>query len=279
MKETLRYRWIEAVPLRDGKDALLVNWIGFEIVDAKGKVKYSMAWVTSLPVSKDNVAEIVACGRARWKIENESFNVLKNHGYELEHNFGHGQKFLAMTLAALNLLAFAWHTVLELLEPPWQAAREAAVRNQLLRPHPHVERLRNLSLLAGFPPIPRHLLDPAKPHKSRRQPVNLKRFLLLELLQPVERIFGKESPHLQTAEVNGVTPGGVRALLRKMRRVMCEEAAFGPEVVVHHFEKNHQSEAMRRVDQRLEVVWRAIRRMRRIGQHAVIASSDRRERR
>src|SRR5277367_1705017 len=64
--------------------------------------------LTSLPVSKDNVAEIVACGRARWKIENESFNVLKNHGYELEHNFGHGQRFLAMTLAALNLLAFAW---------------------------------------------------------------------------------------------------------------------------------------------------------------------------
>src|ERR1700722_8454556 len=127
-KETLRYRWIEAVPLRDGKDAILVNWIGFEIVDAKGKVKYSMAWVTSLPVAKDNVAEIVACGRARWKIENESFNVLKNHGYELEHNFGHGQQFLAMMLAVLNLLAFAWHTVLEWLEPPWQAAREAAVK-------------------------------------------------------------------------------------------------------------------------------------------------------
>jgi hypothetical protein len=127
-KETFRYRWIEAVPIRDGKDAILVNWIGFEIVDAQGKVKYSMAWVTSLPVSKDNVAEIVACGRARWKIENESFNVLKNHGYELEHNFGHGQKFLAMTLAALNLLAFAWHTVLEWLEPPWQAAREAAAK-------------------------------------------------------------------------------------------------------------------------------------------------------
>jgi hypothetical protein len=52
-KETFRYRWIEAVPIRDGKDALLVNWIGFEIVGAKGKVKYSVAWVTSLPVSQD----------------------------------------------------------------------------------------------------------------------------------------------------------------------------------------------------------------------------------
>jgi hypothetical protein len=125
--ETRRYRWIEGVPLRDGKDAALVNWIGFEIVDGKGRVKYSMAWVTSLPVNKINVAEIVACGRARWKIENEAFNVMKNHGYELEHNFGHGDTFLAMTLAALNLLAFAWHAVLDLIEPPWQAARQAAV--------------------------------------------------------------------------------------------------------------------------------------------------------
>jgi hypothetical protein len=41
-KETFRYRWIEAVPPRDGKDPILVNWIGFEIVDAKGKVKYSI---------------------------------------------------------------------------------------------------------------------------------------------------------------------------------------------------------------------------------------------
>jgi hypothetical protein len=68
---TFRYRWFEAVPLRDGKDAMPVNWIGFEIIDAKGRVKYSMAWVTSLPVTKQNVAEIVAwagrAGRSRTK--------------------------------------------------------------------------------------------------------------------------------------------------------------------------------------------------------------------
>jgi len=124
--ETHRHRFIEKVPLRDGKDAVQVNWIGFEILDAKGVVKYKTALVTSLPVTKSNVVDIVACGRARWKIENESFNVLKNHGYELEHNFGHGENFLAMTLAALNMLAFAWHTVLDLLEPPWRRARDAA---------------------------------------------------------------------------------------------------------------------------------------------------------
>jgi hypothetical protein len=126
--DTFRYRWFEAVPLRDGADALRVNWIGFEIVDAAGRVKYSMAWVTSLPVTQHNVAEIVACGRTRWKVENEGFNVMKNHGYEFEHNFGHGEKFLAMTLATLNLLAFAWHSALDILEPPWIAARAAAAK-------------------------------------------------------------------------------------------------------------------------------------------------------
>ena len=53
---------------------------------------------------------------------------MKNHGYELEHNFGHGQTFLAMILAGLNLLAFAWHSVLDILDPPWIAAREAAAK-------------------------------------------------------------------------------------------------------------------------------------------------------
>ena len=125
-RETHRYRFVNKVPLRDGKDAVLVNWIGFEVLDARGVVKYKTAFVTSLPVAEANVADIAACGRARWKIENESFNVLKNHGYELEHNFGHGENYLAMTLAALNMLAFAWHTVLDLLEPPWRRAREAA---------------------------------------------------------------------------------------------------------------------------------------------------------
>ena len=119
---------VDDVPLRDGKDAMRVNWIGMEIVDAKGRGKFATAWVTSLPVSKYNVAEIAEAGRARWKIENESFNVMKNHGYELEHNFGHGEKLLAMILAALNLLAFAWHSVLDLIEPPWQAAREAVAK-------------------------------------------------------------------------------------------------------------------------------------------------------
>src|ERR1700739_4778739 len=66
--ETRRYRWIEGVPLRDGKDAALVNWVACEIIDRHGAVKYSVAWVTSLPVGKASVADIAACGRSRWQI-------------------------------------------------------------------------------------------------------------------------------------------------------------------------------------------------------------------
>jgi hypothetical protein len=77
---------------------------------------YDGAFVASLDVSRETVAKIVACARARWKIENESFNVLKNNGYHLEHNFGHGEQNLVVLFAAMNLLAFAIHTVRDGLE-------------------------------------------------------------------------------------------------------------------------------------------------------------------
>jgi hypothetical protein len=127
---TYTYRWIEGVPLRDGKDAAAVNWASLVIRDAQGKVTYSSAWVTSLPINAKNIVELIDCARARWKIENEGFNVLKNHGYELEHNFGHGKTYLARTLAALNLLAFAWHTLLDTLEPRWQVARDRLAKRR-----------------------------------------------------------------------------------------------------------------------------------------------------
>jgi hypothetical protein len=126
-KRTLayHYRWIEAVPLRDGKDALSVNWLSVTISDEKGKVTYDGAFVTSLPITAENVVEIAACARARWKIENETFNVLKNNGYNLAHNFGHGKKYLARMFATMNLLAFAFHTACDCLETLWQQARQA----------------------------------------------------------------------------------------------------------------------------------------------------------
>jgi len=122
---THRYRWLESVPIRDGNDAMLVNWLEIEIVDPTGKTTYRNGFVTDLAVTAANVAELAACGRARWKIENESFNTLKTKGYNLEHNFGHGSKHLAAVLATMNLLAFAMHTVADLVDAAWKAARAA----------------------------------------------------------------------------------------------------------------------------------------------------------
>ncbi len=89
-----------------------------------GTVTYRGSFVTSLPVNRDNVATLANCARARWKIENESFNVLKRHGYHLEHNFGHGKRTLACMLATLNLIPFALDTACDLVESLWQQARQ-----------------------------------------------------------------------------------------------------------------------------------------------------------
>jgi len=121
-RTTTVYRWLADVALRDSADALRVTWFSIEMVDAKGKRTYRNSFVTDLPVTANTIAELAACGRARWKIENETFNVLKCGGYNLEHNFGHGKDTLASVLVVLNLLAFAYHTVAALAVSAWRAA-------------------------------------------------------------------------------------------------------------------------------------------------------------
>ena len=105
---------------------MLVNWFEIEIADGNGKVTYRNSFVTDLPVDRDTVAELASCGRARWKIENETFNVLKTGGYNLEHNFGHGKQNLSAILVTLNLLAFAFHTICDNADDFWRLARTKA---------------------------------------------------------------------------------------------------------------------------------------------------------
>ena len=69
-------------------------------------VRQRYSWVTQLEVTPENVLKLVRGGRARWKIENETFITLKNQCYHLEHNFGHGQQNLSTVLATLKILAF-----------------------------------------------------------------------------------------------------------------------------------------------------------------------------
>lgn len=143
---TYRYRWMNGVPLRGDENAMTVNWLMIEIIGPTGKVTHRNSFITDLPVGRGNVAEMAACGGARWKIENESFNTLKNQGYNLEHNFGHGSQNLSAVLTMLNLLAFACHTICALAIPLWRAATEAiGTRKRFF------EHLRSITVFLVFP--------------------------------------------------------------------------------------------------------------------------------
>jgi hypothetical protein len=96
-----------------------------------GTVGYHNSWVTDFIVTPETVAAIAGIGRSRWKIENEQFNVQKNHGYELEHNYGHGQQTLSMVFYLLNLLACLAHKLLEFGDRLYQQCREGESRRGL----------------------------------------------------------------------------------------------------------------------------------------------------
>ena len=63
-------------------------------------------------------------GRARWKIENETYNTLKNIGYNFEHNYGHGKEYLATILCLLMVLAFLIDQIQEIACELFQLARK-----------------------------------------------------------------------------------------------------------------------------------------------------------
>ena len=123
VQETWTYRYLNGLPLRDGADALLVNWCELTVSRPDGQVTYHNAFATSHRISDDTVAEIVRAGRARWKVENENNNTLKTKGYNLEHNFGHGKQHLASFLATLNILSLLFHTALERLDQKYAVLR------------------------------------------------------------------------------------------------------------------------------------------------------------
>jgi hypothetical protein len=149
------YRWVNQVPLNGGSDADQINFFEYWLT-VDQKVTYHNSWVTDQAVSRQNIAELVKAGRARWKIENEAFNTLKNQGYHLEHNFGHGKKHLSNNFLVLNLLAFSIHQILELCDSGYQYCRSkfssrkeywnnlrSAIRLMLFRDFDHL--LRNVA--------------------------------------------------------------------------------------------------------------------------------------
>jgi hypothetical protein len=123
------FRFCEGAPLNESNPDELVNVLLYweihpdQKAKAKAKVKVQhFSWITDLALNADAVWDIMRGGRARWKIENETFNTLKNQAYHLEHNYGHGEQNLSVVLALMMLLAFLVDQVQQLCCPLFQAA-------------------------------------------------------------------------------------------------------------------------------------------------------------
>lgn len=99
-----RFRFVNDMPLNASNPNVRVNFIEYWEI-GHNKVQH-LSWVTDLRVSKRNVYHLMRGGRARWKIENETFNTLKNQGYNFAHNYGHGEQHLSVVFAMLMMLAF-----------------------------------------------------------------------------------------------------------------------------------------------------------------------------
>ena len=101
---THKYRFINNVPINKSNQDVRVNFLEYWEI-SKNKTKH-FTWITDFEITQDNAYEIMKGGRVRWKIENETFNTLKNQGYSFGHNFGLGKKNLSGVFATLMMLAF-----------------------------------------------------------------------------------------------------------------------------------------------------------------------------
>ncbi len=121
-KVTQIYRFVNGLELNKSHPDVKVNFLEY-VELANGEIRCRFTWVTDLEISEKNCVEIMRGGRSRWKIENETFNTLKNQGYRLEHNYGHGKEHLSTNFALLMMLAFLIDQVQELACVLFQQAR------------------------------------------------------------------------------------------------------------------------------------------------------------
>jgi hypothetical protein len=128
-KETIELQFYNGVPLNDSNHDFQVNFIDFIVKDKKGKITH-FSCVTDLFVTQENVYPLARAGRARWHIENETFNTLKNQGYQFEHNYGHGYKNLSHVFGLLMFMAFLIDQVQQRCCGLFQEALEKAKRKK-----------------------------------------------------------------------------------------------------------------------------------------------------
>jgi hypothetical protein len=123
------------LPLNQSNADLLVNFLQYTEYAPDGSIRKRFSWVTDLTITRDNARHLVRGGRARWKIENETFNTLKNQGYHFEHNFGHGEQHLSVVFATLMMLAFLVDQTQELCCPVFRAVHKKLVSRRSLWDH------------------------------------------------------------------------------------------------------------------------------------------------
>lgn len=103
---TTEVSWVYSVPINESNQDLKVDFLEYNEYDKDGKRLKHFTWITDLHITCRNAWLFARGGRARWRIENETFNTLKNQDYHYEHNYGHGQKNLSVVFAMLMMLAF-----------------------------------------------------------------------------------------------------------------------------------------------------------------------------
>ena len=132
------FRFVNALPLNESNQDILVNTLEYWEL-REGACKY-FCWVTDLTITTGNAYQIMRGGRARWKVENETFNTLKNQGYHIEHNYGLGKKNLSMVFVTLMMLAFLVDQILQmspssLSAPPWKKQAQRKICGKRLGLH------------------------------------------------------------------------------------------------------------------------------------------------
>jgi hypothetical protein len=120
---TQGFCWINGLPLNATHPDIKVNLLDFWELEKEEEEPGTWIWITNLKLTRHNVHRIMRTGRCRWKVENETFNTLKNQGYNLEHNYGHGKQHLAVVLGMLMMLMFLIDQIQETSCRLFQAAR------------------------------------------------------------------------------------------------------------------------------------------------------------
>jgi hypothetical protein len=119
------FSYINNVSLNKSNPDCKVNFLYFREIKKNGKIS-TWSWITDITIEQGNLKLLMRGGRSRWKVENETFNTLKNQGYNFEHNYGHGNKYLSTILAMLMMLAFMIDQIQQHSCPLFNAALKKA---------------------------------------------------------------------------------------------------------------------------------------------------------